>query len=376
MRIFVSFAVFFVGALLNLVSANAQPISPPIPIHGHPQLAAYTDQSQLPTIAGHMNWGPGEHPVASQAGGDGALDIVAGRLGNSQLGHGHMSLIKCPLYAELKGPLSCRFQILLFNVQAQAIVNPAFQDGIRDMVWDATQSSTPPEMVGALGEERTWDGTFVIDPSIARRFKTTHGWWNPTFSAEFRFANGDLVDKVLYASFYVLTDPAAPETPGVPFVSIRVSPHSARTNEAWGEQDVETLRGTLQYLPLAPISVPYAFRIDTAGYGADRLPPATAEVRADADIHHHMGGRVLQSITQDKTIPINAVFDPVALGPGTHKVIVGRRQVGLSGAEAVVTQLVFDVKVGGTTPPSNFKDRRRRGEPFPGESEAPRQGRR
>ena len=63
--------------LLLLVSPlYAQPISPPIPIHGHPQLKAYTDQSQLPTFAGHTNWGPGENPVASTTGSDGVLVAV------------------------------------------------------------------------------------------------------------------------------------------------------------------------------------------------------------------------------------------------------------------------------------------------------------
>lgn len=337
--------------LLWAAPLGAQPITPPIPIHGHPQLKEYSDQSQLPTIAGHMNWAPGENPPSPATPG-GAFDIVAGTLGNRQLGHGHMSLIKCPLYAELKGPVSCRFQILLFNVQATAIVNPAFQDGIRDIVWDATGSGTPPDMVGALGEEKTWNGTFVIDPGISQRFKTVHGWWNPTFSAEFRFANGDKVEKVLYGSFYVLTNPAAPETAGVPFVSIRVSPHSARLNEEWGEQDVETLRDTIQYLPLAPISAPYTMRINTAGYGATGLPPAISEVRVDADIHHHMGGKVVQELIKEKTHELNVVLDPVSLGPGTHKTIVGRRQIGLSGVEAVVTQLVFDAKVGAAPPPA------------------------
>jgi hypothetical protein len=337
--------------VLTAASASAQPISPPIPIHGHPQLKEYTDLSQLPTIAGHMNWGPGENPASPPVVG-GVFDIVAGTLGNRQLGHGHMSLIKCPLYAELKAPVSCRFQILLFNVQAQAFVNPQFQDGIRDIVWDATGTSTSPDMIGALGEERTWNGTFVIDPSISKIAPTKHGWWNPNFNAEFRFANGDKVEKVLYSSFYVLTDPSAPETHGVPFVSVRVSPHSARLNEEWGEQDVETLRDTVQYLPLAPISAPYAMRINTAGYGATGLPPAISEVRVDADIHHHMGGKVLQDLVQNKTHELNVVLDPVSLGPGTHKAIVGRRQVGLSGVEGVVTQLVFDAKVGAAPPPA------------------------
>jgi len=43
-------------------------------------------------------------------------------------------------------------------------------------------------------------------------------------------------------------------------------------------------------------------------------------------------------------------FLPSTLGPGSHKVLIGRRQIGLSGVEAIVTQLIFDVKVGGVPP--------------------------
>jgi len=339
------------GAFLTIAaSVNAQPIVPPIAIHGHPQLKEYSDQGQLPTIAIHTNWAPGENPPAPAQPG-GVFDIVAGTLGNRILGHAHMSLIKCPLYGEIRSTFTCRFQMLLFNIQAQLFMNPDFQDGIQDIVWDATGNSTPPAMIGALNEERTWNGTLTFNPAIAKKFPTKHGWWNPTFTSEVRFANGDEVDKVFYTSFYVLTDPSAPETPGVPFVSARVSPHSSRLNEQWGEQDVETLRDTIQYLPLAPISAPYSFRVNTAGYGATGLPPAISEIRVDADIHHHMGGKVIQETTAEKTHQLSVMFDPVALGPGTHKTIIGRRQVGLSGVEAVVTQLVFDVKVGGVTPP-------------------------
>jgi hypothetical protein len=92
-------------------------------------------------------------------------------LGNSTLGHGHLNLIKCPLYAEITGPISCRFSVLLFNVQAQAFVTPAYQDGIRDLVWDATGTTTPPEMIGALGEERTWAGRWSSIRRCRRSFR-------------------------------------------------------------------------------------------------------------------------------------------------------------------------------------------------------------
>jgi hypothetical protein len=53
--------------LLLPALAQAQPLAAPMPIHGHPQLKAYTDASQFPTIAGHLNWAPGENPVQPAA---------------------------------------------------------------------------------------------------------------------------------------------------------------------------------------------------------------------------------------------------------------------------------------------------------------------
>jgi len=75
-----------------------------------------------------------------------------------------------------------------------------------------------------------------------------------------------------------------------------------------------------------------------------------SETRVDLIFNHHMGGKVPQEITAVETHQIMRIFDPVALGPGSHKVLIGRRQIGLSGVEAIVTQLIFDVKVGGVPP--------------------------
>jgi hypothetical protein len=332
--------------------ALAQPLATPIPVH-HPQFVAYTDASQFPTIAGHLNWAPGENPVLPPTSLM-VLDIVKGTLGNSTLGHAHLSLIKCPQYAELTGPISCRFAVLLFNVQAQAFVTPAYQDGIRDLVWDATGTTTPPEMIGAVGEERTWGGTCVIDPTMPSQFPTSHGWWSPRLTASFKFDNGDVLDKELFGTFYVMTDPNAPDNGRHPFVSARVSPHETRHRENWGQNLVETLRDTEQYLPIVPLQPHEVYRavFATGGYGADNLPAAIAEQRDDSDIHHHLPGIVRQEITANGNIEIHSAFDADVMGPGTHKVVIGRRQIGLFGDQAVVSQLVFDVKVAGTaTPP-------------------------
>jgi hypothetical protein len=100
---------------------------------------------------------------------------------------------------------------------------------------------------------------------------------------------------------------------------VRINPHEKRHSENWGSNIVETLRGTPQYLPLLPLKPGEVFRtiFATNGYGADKLPPATAERRVSSDIHHHLGGTVLEEITRSKIINIDAAFDANALGAVT-----------------------------------------------------------
>jgi len=74
--------------------------------------------------------------------------------------------------------------------------------------------------------------------------------------AEFRFDNGDNVEKALYGSFYVLTDLQHQRLLVFHLLLLEFL-HILLGIMRFGENKiVETLRDTIQYLPLAP-SVPH-----------------------------------------------------------------------------------------------------------------------
>lgn len=320
-------------------------------LHGHPQIPEGANDAGYVDISCQSNWVHGENPRGAPVPSP-VLDLPGGTFGNGKLGHTHNDLLKYPLYREVTGPFSCRFAIKLFQVTGRAGVNPDWQDGIRDIVWDATGTSTPPDMTGDPHDEVTFTGSLVVDPSIAKQHPTKHGWWTPSWNIRTAYDNGDIVEQELLGSVFVMLDPTIPESDGYPALSSRVSAHSSlHPEEAFGTTTVETLRGGARYIPVAPLKTPMAVTFATAGYGADKLPNAITEVRADADIHHFVPGRVLFNMEQQKNHQFDYLFDPTVLGPGTHSIIIGRRQVTLSNDELIVGQAVIKVTVPGVTPP-------------------------
>lgn len=327
-------------------------------LHGHPQKVEYADPSEFVDISCQSNWVHGENPRGVPAANP-VLDLPGGTFGNGKLGHTHNDLLKYPLYGEVTGPFTCKFQIMLFQVDGEAFVNPQFQDGIRDIVWDATGSGVAPRMIGDPNGQVMFTGSLTVDPSLAQQFPTKHGWWTPAWTITTRYTNGDIVDQLLYGSVFVILDANAPVTAGSPIVSARISPFSAiHREEQFGNNQVETLRDHPIYLPVAPLTAPYSVGFATSGYGAVNLPAAITEVRADADIHHFVAGRVIgpfsatpHEMIKEKNHQFDYTFDPTILGPGKHKIIVGRRQVTLSNDELIVAQLVFNVVVPGVVPP-------------------------
>jgi PASTA domain-containing protein len=340
--------------------------------HGHPQVDIYPDdQSKWPSIGGHVNWAPGENPVRSAVGSDGVFDLPALRLGNNTLGHMHLNLINIPLYAELSAPIRVKFSVVVFNADGEAFIDPTAQSGIRDFIFndpDNPGTQLPPGirpvMRAALGVEKTYTGTLVIDPvdQTISQFPTKHGWWNPSFAGNFRFDNGDHFEKAILPCFFSTVDTNEPEREAIPFVSARVSPHADTRHadfiENWGEQIVETKRDQPNnWLPIRPLRPGEVHRVTIAfaGYGADNLPPSINELRRNSKIHEHGGGIVEQSVEVDGKFFMDCVFDANLLGAGPHPYIAGRRQAGLphddGGVDGNVIQLVFNADVEGTVPP-------------------------
>jgi hypothetical protein len=147
----------------------------------------------------------------------------------------------------------------------------------------------------------------------------------------------------LFASYYSMLDPAAPETYGLPWAGAHCSPHSARhPNDIWGDNLVDV--GGM-YLPVAPIDQPYPILVSTAGYGGQLLG-ADLQVRADLDLHHQNGGLLLLDMKGDGDLSTWTSFTPASLGAGDHKIALMRNQLSSEGNDAVNTLLVFNVTVG------------------------------
>jgi len=323
------------------------------PIHGHPQKAAYASPAEYPSIEPQCHWAPGEMPIAADPTGLIVLDLAAGTLGNSTLAHTHFQLIKCPLYAELDGPVTCNFAVKLFHTTGRAYLVNEYQEGVRDIVWDATGTSTSPALIGDPMAIKVWTGHLTLDPTLPTRWHTLRGWWSPLIKVGTFYDNGDQIDQRAFASFYSVLDPAAPDTGGMPMVGSHCAPFSARhPNDKWGDNLVDVYG----YLPLAPIDAPWPNRVGTAGYGG-QLFNATFEQRADIDLHNHNGGTLLKTITQTGNIDVDMVLDPGVLGTGTHKVAALRNQLSSEGNDAVNTLLTFDVTVGVAPPqPTTCQD--------------------
>jgi hypothetical protein len=311
-------------------------------IHGHPQKTDYLDSTEWPTILIQSHWAPAENPIAADAPPPITLDLAKGTLGNSTLGHTHFDLT-APLYAELDGPVVCRFAIHLFHTTGQVFFTANEQEGARDLVWDATGSATPPQMVGDPAGEKIWTGSIVLDPTLPTRWFTPHGWWSPLLNIRTFYDNGDGMSTRLIAGFFSVIDPTAPLTGGqFPILSSRTSPGSKRhPNDRWGDNIVETN----DYLPLVPIQAPWPLWFGTAGYGG-QLFNAVFEQRLDMDLHHGNSGTLLKTITQTGDINTGVTLDPVQMGTGAHKQAIMRNQLSTEGNDAVNTLLVINVAVG------------------------------
>lgn len=329
-----------------IASLVALPLSAQ-PLHGHPQLAAYTDPSQYPTVSSQCHWAPGENPIAAEDGQPIALNLAMGMLGTSTLAHTHLDLVKCPIYSEITGPITCQFAVKLFHTTGTVSMIAEYQEGIRNIVWDATGSSVAPSMVGDPAGLAQFTGHLTLDPSLPTRWSTPHGWWSPVLNVQTFYANGDGVNNELLATFYSMLDPTVPVSGGYYDVGAHCSPGSFRhPGDKWGDNYVDT---GLQFLPLTPIDKPYPIIVGTAGYGG-QLFNAVFEQRADLDLHNHNGGTLLKTITQTGNINATVVLDPAVLGTGPHKMALLRNQLSSEGNDAVNTLLVFDVTVGPAFP--------------------------
>ena len=326
----VTLGAILLGLLLWGSLVSTQPL-----VTRHPQQITYTDRSQMPWRNAQAHWpkqlGEGLFPI-----------------GDEHLAHTH-ALLRCGSYAEIAEWALCDFQILLHH-NPGAIVD--VQGGLFgvggafDWHWDATGSDVRPVMQGVIDADVTFTGSFKV---YVTQSGIVNGWVGAIFEAHTQFPDGVVVVAQARDALFSVADPTAPLAyeNSFPTVTAETRVGGSPSGAIYGRQNV----AVVDFLPIAPISVPWSIRVSYYGYGAETaFPPATDEYRSDFDFHHGLDGTVQWSTTQTADV-VNQVitFDPAVLGPGTHRYGLNRNQP--NGQEQIVTLLVGDVTVAGVPPP-------------------------
>jgi hypothetical protein len=268
-------------------------------------------------------------------------------------GHVHFDLT-APFDAELTGPIVVPFSVTSFMADALLVIDAL--EGARDVVWDATGTSTPPLLRGSVADPnaRVWTGHLTLDPTLPTRWHTDHGWWAPLLIVTEYLDSGDVITLQMIPGFHVILDASAPDTGGSPFMSSLCAPAPPAVDGIrWGSNLVQTS----EILPIGPLSSALHPYIVTQGYGTVGLSPATFQQRLDLDLHHGIPGTILFELTQDGDFNTPITIDPAILMTGPHKMALFRNQHTLDNQEEVDTLLVFTVRAAdGVPPPTTCTD--------------------
>jgi len=317
------------------------------PIHGHPQKAAYMSASEYPNLSCQTHWAPGENPVVPPADAP-TVDLATGKFGNSTISHAVHLDLKAPIYREVTGPITFAGTLMQFHFAGVSVIDPSRFELYRDIVWDETGTSTPPDLHGNPTGLTMHGFHITMDPTlpIGGHAAPAHGWFVAELQAMSFFDNGDSVITGNMPPFYSMLDPNADERSSYPLVDCRsYAASSRRPDHAWGI----TFTETGQYLPLAPISVPWTNIWSSAGYGGSNPEAASLDQRADLDLHSGNSGRVIYHLQRAGDIFEAVTIDPAVLGNGPHKVATIRTQP--DGPEMVATLAVITITVDPNAPP-------------------------
>lgn len=316
----------FGAVLIGLLAVRVPTQTGTITIHHHPQLAAYTSSTQWPYISGQCH-------VMNP-------DMTMAHL------HVEASL---PQYGEFTDGQTVRFPFALVLFRVQGRITDFVGNHDRDIVWDATGTSTPPAMVGDPTGVKKFTGFLTFD-----RSQHTHGewfsdppippngWFQHRLLARVQFDSGILLDTELQTSFFSATDPSQPETTqfniGDGGMTSYCSPWLPHTAPSIGIQ----VSSVLEKLPiLAPITAPWTVHSNVYNYQDEPgLPDATFELHQDPDFHNGNPGTVLHHQTVSQSAPFGLqlfpsdTLDPQHFTAGTHKFAWIWEQPGTDGREA------------------------------------------
>jgi hypothetical protein len=249
-----------------------------------------------------------------------------------------------------------RFEVKLFRINGsfQGIITGTT---VRDVIWDATGTSTPPITQGDPNGLIVMAGRVTIDPT---RSTITNGWRLIELRARTVLKNRDQMENRLQFAVWSLLNPAGPVQPlsaSNELLAARCTftTESLRTKGGnMGHQIVgigQGRDGQRPMIPLAPVDMPYALPVAGYRYGggnSGELPPGFNQVMLNPNLHVHEPGQELAK--GPKALPF--VIDPARLGKGQHTLLLRWHQDTGSGSTHFVADelgealLTFPVTVG------------------------------
>jgi len=340
-----------------------------IPLHNHPQLAAYASPADWPVDSSQCHWRPGsgmpEVPSLYP------LLPVGLSIANPTIAHTHLDCA-IPRYGEIGAPIAMSCTIKAFHTDGTVgdLISPLGQ--IRDVIYADTGTSTAPDMRGDPMGLKQWNVRFVFDPLLRRmdsfpQVSTVplHGWFQFQVGVTTFYANGDKVPLVAIRSLYSVEDLTAPEQPWTgegPSVATACAPNTLRRQELniYGNQMGEVFSSYVGLLPVAPIQAPWTTRgffyayAQLEGIPGFQFPDGTFSLRRDVDIHNGIPGvdiappQHFQGNASFLSFPIT--FDPAVIGSGTHNIVAFWQEPDGQGNDNTALQ-VFNLTVGPGVPP-------------------------
>ncbi len=307
-------------------------------IHGHPQKTDYLDDGSDWPMPEAQGWFPVADPILA--------------------GHLHLA-VKFPLYGEVTSlmPFWVPFTLKLHDFAGE--IHEVFGVHFKDIRWDDTGSNTPPVMRTTNPGLAQWSGKVLLDFSLGSQPwlgdinplpLSGHGWAGSFFTARAYGDNGDVLETQLLMSFFALLNPEGIERPAAQLgdpgfvVSARVTVHNNTVPNPQNPDGITTLGGTQfgvmvteanSAIPLLPFDQPWNTILNVYNYTAPKpLLNGMFRQLLDANLHGTPPnippneGTLLDSDHADVLgIPNRIVtFNPAAMGPGAHKVLLRWRQ--------------------------------------------------
>jgi hypothetical protein len=258
------------------------------------------------------------------------------------VGHTHIE-VHFPYDAEISGPFDFDFTVVLFH--SDATITNVRGIYVRNIVWDDTGSSTPPNMTGTADQVQTWHAKATFDPFMTGPGATDgdgsfvmpqHGFFSLRMTSQTHYANGHEMDNWTAEPLYSVIDPSAPPAPESQYsreTGVLCEPHNDFDHagrEAWGFSASEVR----ELLPNGPISEPWSLAATRmfggiTGYTYANqgffTAPLHEQLRMDPNFHGGVTGTLLQDVVFAPNGAANVVFlndatiDPRGLTIGVHK---------------------------------------------------------